>query len=434
MAQEQPLEELLSESKEVSEPPKPQIFDLNKVADQQELQNLFNRQQVTVHDVFDKLFIELVMVRHPNLSPLDGEFLDVYEKERQIMLAGRRTSEVGVWAYFPWKHILVHVLQEQDYFQLRTSYNRHLITAEEQTKFRDSRVAIAGLSSGNSVAFAVALQGGCKHMRLADTDTLALSNINRMRAGVDVVGDYKTHLTAQQIYELDPFADLALFYQGVTDQNVAQFIGGPPKTDVVVDGVDNFNIKVLLRLEARRLGVPVISANYNGDNVTIDVERYDLDQSLPIFGGRMGKVGPDFLKQEISSQEQARLAVKVLKGKAGDIGVEFLRKKMDPRQQAKLMMEVIGKEHISIRMQESLLEIGYSIYAVPQLGTTVAIGGATLAYLARKIILGEDIKSGRYNVSLDAIFTDDYHKPESKAKREAEVKTFLAVLHNKGKK
>lgn len=425
---QEPLEELLTPREEARPTPKPQIFKLETINDQQELQNLFTKTSVEIHDILDKQLLELVITRNPSLSPLDPAFMEKYQATRDELIGDKPSQYTGIWVYLPWKHVLVHLLPEALYFELRTAYNRQLITTEEQDIFRQKMIGVAGLSDGNSAAIVIALQGGCQHMRLADTDTLAVGNTNRIRAGIDVIGEYKTHLTAQQIYELDPFADLTLFYQGITEENVSQFLGGPPKLDLVIDEVDNLHAKVILRLEARRLGVPVISAVHNEDCVIIDIERYDLDPSLPIFGHRMGDLGSEFLRHTINPLDQARLVINSFRGRMGDIDPEFLRKKMNPADQARLIAKFIGTDNLTPNMQQSLRAIGKTIYAQPQLASSVAMSGAVLGYLTRQILLGRPIKSGRRAISLDSFFVEEYNEQEQKDQRRRANEAFFKEL------
>ncbi|MFC3415499.1 nitroreductase family protein [Algoriphagus hitonicola] len=54
-------------------------------------------------------------------------------------------------------------------------------------------------------------------------------------------------------------------------------------------------------------------------------------------------------------------------------------------------------------MKASLLEVGQSISSWPQLASAVYLGGATVAHVGRKLLLGEVVQSGRYYVDLDEI-------------------------------
>src|SRR5262249_27646093 len=115
------------------------------------------------------------------------------------------TSPASPWVYYPWSGRLVHVLPPAEFRTLRSDRNRYKIAAEEQERLRSFRVGVAGLSVGLSVALTTALEGVGGSCRLADFDTLGLSNLNRLRAGAADLGVNKAVLAARQMYELDPY-------------------------------------------------------------------------------------------------------------------------------------------------------------------------------------------------------------------------------------
>src|SRR3990167_10414315 len=43
----------------------------------------------------------------------------------------------GRWVFFPWSNQLLHILDSEDFQELRTARNRNLITKEEQRKFNE---------------------------------------------------------------------------------------------------------------------------------------------------------------------------------------------------------------------------------------------------------------------------------------------------------
>src|SRR3989338_1982539 len=95
------------------------------------------------------------------------------------------------WVYFSWSNTAVHSLPEDLYFKLRTSRNRNIIKEEEQKKYRDIKVGIAGLSVGSAVAEAVSGTGGPKILKIADPDVVELTNLNRLKATMLDIGGKK---------------------------------------------------------------------------------------------------------------------------------------------------------------------------------------------------------------------------------------------------
>lgn len=377
---------------------KPTIFNLSVAADQTAVQALFDSGNIqTVSDDYEEQVRELFAINNPS-QVYQPDFAAKMAAHFEELKAKMPLSEQGRWVYYPWLSTVVHVLEDDDFQKVRTARNKNLINEEEQKKFYNAVIGIGGLSVGNSVALAIVLQGGGKHIRLADFDHLALSNTNRVRAGVQNLGIRKVEVTARQIYELNPYAEVELFSEGLTPEAIEKFVVGGPKLDVIIDELDNIAIKYLIREQAKKHSLPVVMAADNGDNAVVDIERYDQDPNLAFFQGRLGNVTYDELKS------------------------------LDKFGIGKTITKHIGPENITQRMQESLLEMGKTIVSWPQLGGAAWINGAAVAYCVRKIVNGEPLESNRSLVSLDEKLIPDYNSPEAKKQRDDIADSFRKMF------
>lgn len=374
---------------------KPVFFDLSKEKDQKMLEKLFAAGDVKhVSDDYREEQLELYGVKNPSkvyTPTFKKEFEDYWiglEKKSPI-------HEHGFWVYFPWNSTLSHILPEEDFFLVRTARNKNLINKEEQEKFYNATVGIGGLSVGSSVAFALVLQGGAKHIKLADMDRLALSNTNRILAGVDDLGVLKVEMAAKRIYEINPYAEIELFPEGLNRESIGKFFDG---LDIVIDELDNLAVKYLIREEARKHKIAVVMAADNGDNAVVDVERYDLDPNTPFFHGRMG-----------------------------DVSFEMLSK-LDKFGIGKMITKHVGPENVTERMQQSLLEMGKTIVSWPQLGGAALVNGAAVAYCVRKILNGQELETNRSLISLDERLIPSYSDKEQVAKRKNIADSFKKIF------
>lgn len=281
------------------------------------------------------------------------------------------SDRFGNWIFYPWKYTLVHILPEKDFIRVRTLRNNYKITPQEQEELSRKKVGIVGLSVGQSVALAMALERSCGEMRLADFDTLELSNLNRIKAGITSLGLEKLVIAAREISEIDPYIKLTLFDEGVHADNVDDFFSENGKLDLLIDECDSFDIKILLREKARSYQIPVMMDT--SDRGMLDVERFDLEPDRKIFHGFLGDVDPSSLLNLTATQKVA------------------------------FGLKITGLETLSPRMKASLLEVGQSITSWPQLASGVFLGGASVAHVGRKLLLGELIQSGRYYVDLDEL-------------------------------
>lgn len=362
----------------------PIFFDLNKETDQQKVGDLLSSNQIqSVIDDFEEEHLELFGVKNPN-KVYTPTFKQEFQTYYQDLQTEKPLWQHGLWVFYPWSCKLVHILLEPDFFLVRTARNKNLINAEEQEKYYNAKIGIGGLSVGSSVAFALALQGGPKHIKLADMDRLALSNTNRILTGIDNLGILKVEMAARKIYEINPFADIKLYSEGLNKENIEEFCSD---LDVVVDELDNLAVKYLIREQARKHQLPVVMAADNGDNAVVDIERYDLDPNTPFFHGRMGEVSYEMLST------------------------------LDKFGIGKMITKHVGPENVTERMQQSLLEMGKTIVSWPQLGGAALINGAAVAYCIRKILTGQPLEGNRALIQLDEKLIPTYNQPEEIGKR-----------------
>ena len=294
--------------------------------------------------------------------------------EKEIAGHGGSEFAYGLWVYYPWRKAVVHVLPPNRYELVRSNRNRDKITLDEQQQLRRKRVGVVGLSVGHCCALTIAQEGLCGELRLADHDTLSLSNLNRLRTSLINLERSKTAIAHEEIAELDPYLDVSLFDQGITEENLEAFCFQNGKLDLLVEECDDLVTKFRVREFAREHGIPVLMET--NDRGMVDVERYDLEPSRELFHGLTGEHSAQSVA-EMGSQE--RFAV--------------------------LFAIVGGESNLSERLRQSFPQIGSELVSYPQLSSDVHLGGATTAHVARRILLGEYTRSGRFHIDLDELFT-----------------------------
>ena len=151
------------------------------------------------------------------------------------------------------------------------SRNIGLLTEEEQTRVRGARVAVGGLGGvgGNHVLALARI--GFGSFSLADLDHFELANMNRQAgASVNTLGRSKVEVTADIVRAINPEADLRLFPNGITRENIGDFLDG---AIAAVDGIDFFNMDArrLLFREARARGIHALTSAPVGFGATLHV-------------------------------------------------------------------------------------------------------------------------------------------------------------------
>jgi len=331
------------------------------------IKTIQRRKDIKVVNELEGQMNELFKLNYP--SVVDGT--KQFQSFKEHYLKGRKPNDVGSWVWYPWLKQLVHLLPPKDFQRIRTSRNKYLITEQEQDKYQKTCVAIAGISVGSHIATTLRLQGGAQNLKLADFDTLELSNTNRVAVGITNLGVKKIELVRRRLLEIDPYTKLTLFTRGLTPNNVERFCR---KADIIFDEVDNLRIKVLLRQYARISRTPLIMLTDNDDGVLVDYYPYHKDIQTPLFHGLTDK--------EI---------LRAVNTKKPSTKAEMVR----------LSSRVVGQKNISPRMTQSLNAVGKTLVSWPQLGTAALLSGVVGAYMTRMITNGHHFQFRRRLIRLN---------------------------------
>lgn len=348
-----------------------------------------NKSQISVRNSIENQILELYKIDNPDHKPDQKElnnFLADFKAECEI-------DKYGVWVFYPWNKTLVHLLPKADFIRLRTSRNQYKITPEEQNDLYIKKIGLIGLSVGQSVALTLSMERVYGTLRIADFDHLDLSNLNRIRSGVQNLALPKTTIVAREIAEIDPFLNVEVFEEGITTENLDSFLGtGDSQLDLLIEECDSLDIKIKSRLKARALGIPVIMDT--SDRGMMDIERFDLEPKRALMHGMVDESRAEQLDQWTAKE---RLA---------------------------LVMDMVGAQNISARLKASLLEVEETLSTWPQLASSVALGGALSTIVSRKILLGEAVESGRFYLDADDIYRKSSNDEESASLERPEPLSF----------
>lgn len=280
------------------------------------------------------------------------------------------TEEGSRWVYYPWRRAVVRLLAPRSFSTLRLDRNRNKLTRAEQARQRSLRIGVVGLSAGHTIAHVIAMEGIAGEIRLADFDTLELSNLNRIPASVLDLGVNKAVVAARRIAEIDPYLRVIVEPAGILAENLGEFLDG---LDLVIEECDSLDMKFLVREAARERRIPVIMET--SDRGVLDVERFDLEPDRPIFHGLLG---------DMDSSKLAGLTT---------------------AQKGPYVIRLIGAREASSRGAASLLEVGQTITGWPQLGSEITLGAATVAAAVRRIGLAGELPSGRVRFDVEEILS-----------------------------
>lgn len=350
-------------------PYRPAIFALDSPQQREAYKQMkAGQSDFMVIDTLEDQVVELLVTRNPRLKSQPEKLAGQIRKE----VGNGGWESYGTWSWYPWLNTWVRLLPEEAFVEVRTNRNRNKITTEEQQHLQSKRVGIVGLSVGSAVAMVLAMERICGGLKLVDFDTIELSNLNRIPAGVHRLGLPKTVALARAIAEIDPFFEVELIHEGFTPSNANQVF---EEIDLVVDACDQVQAKANLRWFAKSQKIPLVMET--SDRGMLDVERYD-DPSQPFLHGRISEA----MLEEMRDSSEWR--------------PEFFDAFIDVKA-------------ASTRGVDSLKRVGDELVGWPQLYSDVAGGGAHVAQVIRKILLGERVVDARHYLEWDEQLLESVH-------------------------
>ena len=136
------------------------------------------------------------------------------------------------------------------------------------------------------------------------------------------------------------------------------------------------------------------------DSGLIDIERFDLEPERKIFHGLSSTTNIESLRNLTTDQK-----------------IPYL-------------YEIINEHDMSVRLRASLVEIDETITGWPQLSSAVTSGSGMTTDVARRILLGQLKKSGRFSADAEKIIQDDIHyKEDNYVPAKSNSGTYIQTIH-----
>jgi len=125
---------------------------------------------------------------------------------------------------------------------------------EGQEKLKKARVFIAGAGGLGSPAAVYLAAAGIGTIRMADHDTVELSNLNRQILHWDEnIGEEKAESAANKLKKLNSDIRIEVMGETLTEANALQLVAD---SDLIVDAMDNLPTRYLLNRTAIKKGIP----------------------------------------------------------------------------------------------------------------------------------------------------------------------------------
>ena len=141
---------------------------------------------------------------------------------------------------------------------------RMLIGGEGLARLRAARVAVFGVGGVGGYVVEALARSGVGALDLIDSDTVCLSNLNRqIIATRETVGRYKVDVAAERVASIDPEITVRTYRTFYLPETADEF--DFTRYDYIVDAIDTVAGKIVLALNARKAGTPIISALGTGN-------------------------------------------------------------------------------------------------------------------------------------------------------------------------
>jgi len=147
-------------------------------------------------------------------------------------------------------------------FTYDEAFSRNIgwITQQEQEKLRNCRIAIAGMGGVGGAHLLTLSRLGIGHFNISDLDEFEVANFNRQAgANMKTLGRQKVEVLEEMAKNLNPEQEIKSFPNGVTEENVDEFLDG---VDLYVDGLDYFAVSARRATFAKchEKGIPAVTA------------------------------------------------------------------------------------------------------------------------------------------------------------------------------
>ena len=202
---------------------------------------------------------------------------------------------------------------EKDTNEMLNQFSRTQLLYGEafMKKLADCRVAVFGIGGVGGYVVEGLARSGIGALDLVDDDRVCLTNLNRqILATRKTVGKYKVDVAEERVHEINPDCVVRTFKTFYLPDTQDQF--DFREYDYVVDAIDTVTGKLAIIENAKKAGVPVISAMGAGNKVNpaafevADIYETSICPLARVMRRECKKRGIDSLKVVYSKEKPIR--------------------------------------------------------------------------------------------------------------------------------
>lgn len=186
-----------------------------------------------------------------------------------------------------------------------------LIGKKAVQKLSGSTVAVFGIGGVGSFAAEALVRSGIGTLILIDHDLICITNINRqIHADHNTVGKPKVEIMKERCLSINPRANVIARQIFCEPDNIPDLLSS--NYDYIIDAMDTVTAKIDLILNARGLGIPLISCMGTGNKldpsrfVTADIYDTAVCPLAKVMRKELRKRGIEYLKVVYSPEAPVR--------------------------------------------------------------------------------------------------------------------------------
>ena len=186
--------------------------------------------------------------------------------------------------------------------RMRYSRQIRLFSEEGQERLKGLNVFIAGAGGLGSVISLYLAASGFGRIRIADCDSVELSNLNRqILHGSSDLGRSKARSALETLRDINPEVEVEALEERISPESIDSLLQG---CDMIMDAMDNFPARYLLNRAALQRKIPLFHgaiSGFQGQATTIVPERTAClrcifprappAQTSPALGSTCGVIG-----------------------------------------------------------------------------------------------------------------------------------------------
>ena len=175
--------------------------------------------------------------------------------------------------------------------------NEMLWGKDGQARLTAAHVIVFGLGGVGSYVTECLARAGVGELTLVDSDTVALSNLNRQLEALDsTVGLPKAEAVARRVRDINPYAVLHPMEALYNADNREQFFPAGCRYDYIVDAIDLVSCKLDLIQQAHLRRIPILTALGTGNK--LDPTQLRLADISETYGCPLARV----MRKELRSK------------------------------------------------------------------------------------------------------------------------------------